>query len=156
MPEYYIRLMRISIIQTDNVKKTDDHKEGDKKMNETKNVKLKILIAEDEESATMFLSIILHERAAEFLYATTGTEAVELCKKNPDIDVVLMDIKMPEMDGYVATQRIRKFNKDVVIIAQTAYAITGDREKSLDAGCNGYISKPIDEEELLELIDQLV
>ncbi|MCA1746814.1 MAG: response regulator, partial [Bacteroidales bacterium] len=91
--------------QTDNVKKTDDHKQEVKKMNETKNAKLKILIAEDEESATMFLSIILQERAAEFLYATTGTEAVELCRKNPDIDVVLMDIKMPEMDGYVATQR---------------------------------------------------
>lgn len=125
-------------------------------MNETKKAKLKFLIAEDEESATMFLSIILQERAAELLFATTGNEAVELCKKNADIDVVLMDIKMPVMDGYIATQKIREFNKDIVIIAQTAYAIAGDREKALEAGCNGYISKPIDEDELMELIDLLV
>jgi PAS domain S-box-containing protein len=142
--------------QTGIITKKEDHNHEITQMNKTKNSKLKILIAEDEEAATMFLSIILQERAAEFLYATTGTEAVELCKTNPDIDVVLMDIKMPEMDGYVATQRIRKFNKDVVIIAQTAYAITGDREKALEAGCNGYIAKPIDEDEMLELIDELV
>ncbi|MBK6965516.1 MAG: response regulator [Bacteroidales bacterium] len=65
------------------------------------------------------------------------------CKSNPDIDLVLMDIKMPVMDGYEATRQIRMFNKSVVIIAQTAYGITGDAEKVIEAGCDDYISKPI-------------
>jgi hypothetical protein len=67
-----------------------------------------------------------------------------------------MDIRMPGMNGYDATRQIREFNKDVVIIAQTAFAIAGDREKSLEAGCNDYISKPIKKEELLEKIEKCV
>jgi CheY-like chemotaxis protein len=63
-----------------------------------------------------------------------------------------MDIKMPEMDGYEAARQIRKLNKDVIIIAETAFALTGDREKALDAGCNDYISKPIERHLLVELI----
>ncbi len=68
---------------------------------------------------------------------------MEVCLNNPDIDLVLMDIKLPTIDGYEATRQIRKFNKDVIIIAQTAYALEGDREKAIAAGCNDYISKPI-------------
>ena len=66
------------------------------------------------------------------------------CRDNPDLDLVLMDIRMPEMGGYEATRQIRQFNKDVIIIAQTAYGLAGDREKALKAGCTDYISKPID------------
>jgi len=65
-----------------------------------------------------------------------------------------MDIRMPEMDGYEATRKIREFNKDVIIIAQTAHALEGDREKSLEAGCDDYISKPIYKNELLEKIEK--
>ncbi|MBI9037633.1 MAG: response regulator, partial [Bacteroidales bacterium] len=82
----------------------------------------------------------------------TGEEAVEICRNNPDIDLILMDIKMAKMDGYEATRQIRKFNKDVVIIAQTAHALSGHREKALEAGCNDYISKPIKKEVLLSKI----
>jgi CheY-like chemotaxis protein len=64
----------------------------------------------------------------------------------------MMDIKMPELDGYEATRQIRQFNKKIVIIAQTAYAQTGDKEKAINAGCNDYISKPIKKDELLALI----
>ena len=63
-----------------------------------------------------------------------------------------MDIQMPEMDGYEATRQIRKLSMDVIIIAQTAFAILGDRQKAIDAGCNDYISKPITQENLSELI----
>ncbi|MBC8319345.1 MAG: response regulator [Bacteroidetes bacterium] len=117
---------------------------------------LKILIAEDEEVADRFLSIILNDISSEILHAKTGLETLELTKKNPDIDLILMDIKMPIMSGHEVTRKIREFNKDVIIIAQTAYALAGDREKSIDAGCNDYISKPIDKDELMEMIGRLV
>jgi len=77
-----------------------------------------------------------------------------VCRNNPDIDLVLMDIQMPDMDGDEATRQIRQFNKDVVIIAQTAYALIGDREKAIAAGCNDYISKPIKKDELLEVMQR--
>ena len=104
---------------------------------------LKILIAEDEEVSQILISILIEKIAKEILKVRTGTEAVEACRNNPDIDLVLMDIKMPEMNGYEATRQIRVFNKKVAIIAQTAYAMVGDREKAIEAGCNDYISKPI-------------
>jgi CheY-like chemotaxis protein len=65
-----------------------------------------------------------------------------------------MDIKMPVMNGYEAIRQIREFNKDVIIIAQSAYALTGDREKGIEVGCNNYISKPIEKEKLMEMILQ--
>ena len=68
--------------------------------------------------------------------------------------MILMDIKMPVMDGYEATHQIRQFNKEVIIIAQTAYAFSGDREKAIEAGCNDYISKPIKKAELMALIQK--
>ncbi len=103
---------------------------------------LKILIAEDDEISGMLLTIGVKAFGNEVLKVHTGLEAVETCLNNPDIDLVLMDIKMPELDGYEATRQIRMFNTDVIIIAQTAYALMGDREKAIEAGCNEYIAKP--------------
>jgi PAS domain S-box-containing protein len=114
--------------------------------------KLKVLIAEDDYASEILMSKAIKNISREILKVRTGTEAVDACKKNPDIDLVLMDVKMAEMDGYEATTQIRKINKDVIIIAQTAYAQAGDRERALDAGCNDYISKPIMKDELLLLI----
>jgi CheY-like chemotaxis protein len=114
--------------------------------------KLKILIAEDDDVSEKLLDIKLKPFGKEILKARTGIEAVDVCQKNPDIDLILMDIRMPEMDGYEATRQIRKFNKSVVIITQTAYGLSGDREKSMEAGCNDYLTKPIDKEQLFGLI----
>jgi len=84
--------------------------------------------------------------------AVNGIEAVELCKSNPDIDLVLMDLKMPEMDGYEATVLIKEFRPELPIIAQTAYSAKADRSKALACGCSDFISKPINKELLLSKI----
>ncbi|MDP2338793.1 MAG: response regulator [Bacteroidota bacterium] len=113
---------------------------------------LKILIAEDNEESEILLSLAVEKFSKNILKARTGIEAVETCRNNTDIDLVLMDVKMPEMDGYEATRHIRQFNKNLVIVAQTAFALTGDREKAIAAGCNDYISKPIRKDKLMEVI----
>ena len=113
---------------------------------------LKILIVEDDETSEVFLSILTKGISREVLKATDGLIAVEICRNNPDIDLILMDINMPKMGGYEATGQIRQFNKDVIIIAQTSYGLLGDREKSIQVGCNDYISKPIKSEDLKALI----
>jgi CheY-like chemotaxis protein len=115
---------------------------------------LKILIVEDDEVSYSLLTRMLQKISKEVLHAITGVQAVEACRNNPDIDLVLMDIRMPDMDGNDATRQIRQFNTDVIIIAQTAYAFSGDKEKAIEAGCNDYIAKPIAKAELLWLIQK--
>ncbi len=114
----------------------------------------KILIVEDDEASEMFLSREVRRSCNQVLKVKSGLEAIEICRNNRDIDLVLMDIQIPVIDGYEATMEIRKFNKDVVIIAQTAYALTGDREKAILAGCNDYISKPISRSALKSMIEK--
>jgi CheY-like chemotaxis protein len=113
---------------------------------------LKILVAEDDEISYSLLTRTLQKISKEVIHAKTGVEAIASCHNNPNLDLVLMDIKMSDMDGYEATRQIRQFNKDVIIIAQTAYGFSGDREKAIVAGCNDYISKPINKTLLYELI----
>jgi PAS domain S-box-containing protein len=116
--------------------------------------KLKILIVEDDENSSKLLSIRVNKIGKEILTVRTGIEAIEACRNNPDIDLVLMDIQMPEMNGYEATRQIRKFNSKVVIIAQTAFAFSGDKEKAINSGCNEYIAKPIKIDLLFSLINK--
>jgi CheY-like chemotaxis protein len=113
---------------------------------------LVVLIAEDDETSALLISISVKTICKQIINVKNGLEAVEACRQNPGIDLVLMDIKMPGLDGYEATQQIRQFNSNVTIIAQTANALYGDREKALAAGCNGYIEKPIVKEKLMALI----
>jgi CheY-like chemotaxis protein/anti-sigma regulatory factor (Ser/Thr protein kinase) len=113
---------------------------------------LKILAAEDDKISRMLILAILKGNTKELLEAVTGIEAVDICRNNPDIDLILMDMQMPGLNGYEATQQIRQFNKDVIIIAQSAFGLSEDREKTIIAGCNDYISKPINKTELLALI----
>ncbi len=120
----------------------------------TSHQKLKILIAEDTEYSDLYLTKLLKNIGREILHATNGKDVVEICCQNPDIDLILMDIKMPLMDGYEATRKIRAFNKTVKIIAQTAFALHGDREKAIEAGCDEYLSKPLKKGDLIDLINQ--
>ena len=113
---------------------------------------LKILVAEDDIISDLLITKAVKSLSNSILHAKTGTEAISLLKENPDIDLVLMDIRMPEMDGYETTRQIRTFNQDVIIIAQTAYGLVGDKEKAIEAGCNDYISKPINQTALLNTI----
>mgnify|MGYP003624650745 CR=1 FL=1 len=117
---------------------------------------LKILVVEDHEESALLLRIILRKISREILHARNGFEAIEICLNNPDLDLVFMDIKMPEMDGYEATRKIREFNQEVVIISQTAFALSGDEEKGIEVGCNGYITKPIKKKELMSLIQRFL
>jgi signal transduction histidine kinase/CheY-like chemotaxis protein len=114
--------------------------------------KLKILIVEDDVPSEKLLTKAVDMFDKEVSVVRTGLEAVEACRNNPDIDLVLMDIKIPEINGYEAARQIRQFNKDVIIIVQTAEALTSGREEAIEAGCNDYISKPIIKDELLAMI----
>jgi len=113
---------------------------------------LKVLISEDDEASEMILSLAVEDYSNEVICVKNGQEAVDICRETNDIDLILMDIQMPIMNGYAATKEIRKFNKDVIIIAQTAYALEGDREKAIAAGCNDYITKPIK----INVLNQLI
>jgi CheY-like chemotaxis protein len=116
--------------------------------------KLTILIAEDDEISEMLIDISVRLFAKTVFHVSTGVEAVKACQDNPDIDLILMDIRMPEMGGYEATRKIREFNGDVVILAQTAYGLAGDRERAIEAGCNDYIAKPVKKDELIALVQK--
>ncbi len=115
-----------------------------------------LLIVEDEEVSADYLEIVVKNNFRSIFVARNGVEAIELVKANPGIGVVLMDIKMPVMGGNEATQEIRKFNKEVIIIAQTAFVFRGDKERALDAGCNAYLTKPINRKTLLEQISIII
>lgn len=123
-----------------------NHSDSTKKIN-------KLMIAEDNDESSFYLKLILSPHCKELILVKTGKDAVEVCKNNPDIQVVLMDIQMPDLDGFDATRQIRLFNSEVVIIAQTAFAFSDDRKKALAAGCNDYLSKPFKKDDMLRLID---
>ncbi|NLJ08441.1 MAG: PAS domain S-box protein [Sphingobacteriales bacterium] len=112
----------------------------------------KILIAEDEINNYYYLESVISRYGAKVIWATDGYSAIEMMKNQPDIDLVLMDIKMPGIDGFIATRKIREFNQGVVIIAQTAYAMSHDRERAFQSGCTDYISKPIRIESLNKML----
>ncbi|MFH0758169.1 MAG: PAS domain S-box protein [Bacteroidota bacterium] len=113
---------------------------------------LNILVVEDDELSYSLLSITLRKISKKILLAVTGVEAIQVCRNNPDLDLILMDIRMPVMDGLEATRQIRRFNKEIIIIAQTAYGFESDYKKAMDAGCNDYVSKPLNINLLQELI----
>lgn len=115
--------------------------------------KLKILVAEDDEAGFYYLEAILRAVNCELIHCFDGLEIVNYCRDNPDTDLILMDIRMPVMNGYEAATEIRKFNTKVVIIAQTAFALSGDKEKAIAAGCNDYLPKPIKKADLIAAIN---
>lgn len=100
------------------------------------------------------MTIAVKKFAKEIIKVSTGLDAIDTCRNTPDIDLVMMDINMPEMDGYEATKEIRKFNKDLIVIAQTANGLSTDRDNAINAGCTDYISKPVNIMALTELIEK--
>lgn len=115
----------------------------------------KILIVEDDASSRLYLNKILEKTGASLLSACDGKEAIETAKANPDIDIILMDIQLPFIDGYGAAKVIRELRKNVIIIAQTAYSLLGDREKIITSGFDDYIVKPIFPGQLIEKLTKL-
>ena len=115
---------------------------------------LNILIAEDDKISAFLIEHMVKPISKKIILVTDGKEAVEAGRNNSDLDLILMYIKMPEMNGYEATRHIRTFNSDVIIIAQTAFVLSDEKKKALEAGCNDFISKPINQDELLSMIQK--
>jgi len=110
----------------------------------------KILIVEDDLSSRLYLNKILEKTGVKLLNAGDGKEAIDIALGNPDIDIILMDIQLPVMDGYTSTIKIREFRENIIIIAQTANGLLGEKEKIIDSGFNDYIIKPIYSQNLIE------
>lgn len=115
---------------------------------------LKILIAEDVESNFLYLNAVLSKIKAQITWAKNGREAVDRFKADQGYDLILMDLQMPEMNGYEATRQIKAINPEIPIIAQTAFAMAEDRAKALNAGCDEYLAKPIRSKDLLNIIEK--
>ena len=115
-----------------------------------------ILVAEDDDANFLLLQKALERTHAKIIHAENGKEAVNIVKSNNEIDVVLMDIRMPIMDGIEATSQIKMFRKDLPIVVQTAFTMSSEKEKSFKAGCDDYISKPINIKELYATVSKYV
>ena len=115
---------------------------------------LTILVAEDDDVNFLYIKEIFKGTGAEILHAINGREAVEMCEKNDRIGIVLIDIKMPVMNGYEAIKKIREFRPSLPIIAQTAFALSNEMLKAFNAGSNDYISKPFTREQLLSIVSK--
>lgn len=115
-----------------------------------------VLIAEDDEDNFFFLKVSIRSENFKIIRARNGREAVEVLKINPEVRLILMDLKMPDMDGFEATRIIKQLRPDLPIVAVTAYAMTGDEIKTYEAGCDGYLSKPFTREQILDTIYQFL
>ena len=111
-----------------------------------------ILIAEDEDSNYLYLEAVLQKTGASLIWARSGEEAIEECRNNPSIDLILMDLQMPNTNGYEARQIIHAMYPDIPQVAQTAFAMADDEKRAMDAGFDAYISKPIRKGNLLALV----
>jgi len=116
----------------------------------------KILIAEDDHSNYYFLFESLKDTGVEILWSKDGEETMEMFREHSDLNVVLMDINMPLINGYECTRRIKNERPGLPVIAQTAYAMSGEREISREAGCDEYLSKPIKVSELLDTLSRYI
>lgn len=116
---------------------------------------LKILVVDDEALVRKYFGVILKDVKKDILYAKTGKEAVEVYTSNPDIDLILMDVRMPEMNGFEAAKIIRELNKDVQIIIQSAFVELGENHEAIKAGANEFISKPVNKNKLMSVLEEI-
>jgi len=148
--EFYVTFSPeiVSDLKTVTVKKTEtEEKKGGLPV---------ILIVEDDKLNSKFLITIIGKASFTYLLAFNGIEAIELCRNHPEISIVLMDIKLPVMGGLEATRQIKAIRKNLPVIGVTAYAMTGDKEKAIEAGCDEYITKPVQRDFLLSVINKLI
>lgn len=116
-----------------------------------------ILVAEDDYTNFYYLQTLLKQNtSAKIIHASNGKEAVDKCSQNPEIGLILMDIKMPVIDGIEATRQIRAINSKIPIVAITAYAMSGDAVRILEAGFDYFLPKPIDKDLLLTIISEFI
>lgn len=115
-----------------------------------------ILVVEDEEVNRFFFETALKITNVTILFAETGWEGLALAEKNENIDCILMDIRLPGIDGYEVTRKIKEKRSDIPIIAQTAYALSNDRAKAFDSGCDEFLSKPIKLGNLFEVLKKYI
>ncbi len=139
---FTIPFKEINHIEDNNSNKPDSFVKSD----------LKMLLAEDDWASYQFIDKILKKSGIEYYYAENGVEAIKIVEEHPDINFVLMDIKMPKMNGVEAAKKIKELNPELTIIAQTAYASIPERDEILSVGFNDYISKPIIIDELIKII----
>ncbi len=111
-----------------------------------------ILIVEDELYNFLFAEHVLTSSGFRVIHSETGTKAIDHVRSNPEIRLVLMDIRLPDINGYEATREIKRINPELPVVALTALALSGDRESALDAGCNDYLKKPITKDKLMETV----
>lgn len=111
-----------------------------------------ILIAEDEAVSRFLFEKALKKTRANLFFVKNGVEAVEMVKENMEIDAVIMDIRLPLMDGLEATSKIKKLFPEMPVIIQSAYAMQSTREEAIESGCNDFITKPIKVETLLTIL----
>jgi CheY-like chemotaxis protein len=109
---------------------------------------------EDDRVSFKFLEGVFKKTGVNIIHADNGLKAIEICKRNPGLDIVLMDIQLPEMSGLDATRVITSFRKDLPVIAQTANAMSEDKERCIEVGCVDYVSKPINIQVLFNKIDK--
>jgi len=114
-----------------------------------------ILIAEDEKINFLFLKAVFKNTGITILEANTGREAIEFCEDGQNqVDIILMDIKMPDINGLEATRQIKNMNPDITVIAQTACTFNEDQERAEEAGCDDFLAKPVRPTNLLALVDK--
>jgi CheY-like chemotaxis protein len=119
-------------------------------------IRKKILVAEDDETNYLYMQTLLEIEGYQILRAANGREAIHAVKVDPDISLVLMDIRMPDVNGYVAAAEIKSLRPELPIVAQTAYALTDDKEKVVQAGCDDYLAKPIMKDDLLAMVTKYI
>ncbi len=115
-----------------------------------------VLAADDDTISLKLLEKILVPLGGKVITAVSGAQAVELCRKHHDLKIIFMDVRMSGTDGLTATSEIRKFNRDVIIIAQTANALPGDRDAALKAGCDDYVAKPLNKDKITSVLDKFI
>jgi CheY-like chemotaxis protein len=137
---------KISPLQNTELEK-DKHKPGNSKQ-------ATILVAEDDMLSYQLLELLLRKMDFRVIHAVDGKQAVDICRSGEKVDIVLMDIKMPVMDGYTATAEIKKFMPDLAIIAQTAYADMEERHKVFISGFTDFLAKPITKNQLYSILEK--